>query len=363
MASSASIRYVVPSLLALLAGCAGPQSAAPGPSQSLPQTTNAQSASRSFNRANLRPVPEPFARNFGRHVLSVSNGGWASPDFGSITAALYLGDNANNTVNVYQLNGTPLASLNPAGFSFPWAIAEANLNNLKRVYVGNSNLTITVFMLGQINNTPALTLTQPACCPLGMTFDSNGNLYAGEFPSNVIDRWTYPNLTPATQVSDPNLASVYFLAADKLGNLFADGFTTSSVVEVDESSNGGVTWTPLPISGISFPGGLEVDKNKNLVISDQGGMLYTYAPPGYGPAPSSSFLYANGTSRISYTAIAFRKPEARLFAANLGMDAAGVGFGNEQPNKYPAWNILPGATPQVSNAMPLGVEAVVSDPQ
>lgn len=80
----------------------------------------------------------------------------------------------------------------------------------------------------------------------------------------------------------------FFLGFDGAGNLYADGRDSNSntlVEKIASASTGGTTETPIGITNVSFPGGIEIARSSgHLLISDQNCpcirryMLPTYFP-------------------------------------------------------------------------------------
>jgi hypothetical protein len=148
--------------------------------------------------------------------------------------------------------------------------------------------------------------------PWGLAVDTSGTVYAGDNDgyTNLQNQFTRCKRGRSNQIIDPNLddgrtiGDQFFFATDAQGNLFDDGWDSSQTVLVDESTDGGVTWTNLQNLGASrYPGGLEIDPSGNLFLNDDGrfgsaGNMLEITPPYTGP-PTVLFSYTTNDVPIA----------------------------------------------------------------
>lgn len=85
-------------------------------------------------------------------------------------------------------------------------------------------------------------------------------------PGNIL--FYIPGSTKPKKVTGL-MSSYYFGGFDKHGNFYNDGETSSGSVEVGVVAAGSSVDSPTGISGISFPGGIEVARDGTINIDDQ----------------------------------------------------------------------------------------------
>ncbi|MBV9647112.1 MAG: hypothetical protein JO043_06600 [Candidatus Eremiobacteraeota bacterium] len=162
--------------------------------------------------------------------------------------------------------------------------------------------------------TPTRVCTTVTGFPWGLAVDDAGTVYAGDYGgyTNLQDEFTRCAHGRSNQIVDPNLddgsgpGSQFFFTTDAKGNLFDDGWDSNQVLLVDESTDGGVTWTKLQNLGPQrYPGGIEVGRDGNLYINDDGrfgsaGMMDVVPPP-YTGNPTQLFSYQTNDTPIALT--------------------------------------------------------------
>lgn len=90
----------------------------------------------------------------------------------------------------------------------------------------------------------------PSCGPGNIVFYAPGSSYVRYAATGLLSRY-------------------YYGAFDRRGNFYNDGFTASSTVTVGIVRTGSTIDTAAGISGIQFPGGVEVARNGTVNIDDQ----------------------------------------------------------------------------------------------
>jgi hypothetical protein len=192
--------------------------------------------------------------------------------------------------------------------------------------------------------TPTAYLTESAGAALGLAFTSNGDLYATNLGSNVIDHWSAAQVagcsacSPVSSFGVPALGYAYYLGADG-AKLYVDGydstFAYSVVGEVNVKSGKFKETVSSSASGF-FPGGVAFDKSHTLIWDDQYGYIFSLAKPytyvtGY-------IEYDNGTNPVDYTGIALDSKETDLLAANIYYCGSST-CSDAQENSYPLASI------------------------
>ena len=130
----------------------------------------------------------------------------------------------------------------------------ANFNNANIVQYDKKRSLIFTYSSGMVN-------------PVTLTTDSHGNVYEADF-SGFINEYHQGSNTVAATCSPGGL--VEGVAVDKSGDVFVDYFTGSGVIAEYKGGLSGCSETVLGAT-VSFPGGMVLDKNDDLVICDQTG--------------------------------------------------------------------------------------------
>lgn len=80
---------------------------------------------------------------------------------------------------------------------------------------------------------------------------------------------TFISSSGGTRTATGLLSNFYFGAFDKRGNLYTDGFTASGSVAVGVVAPGSAVVKATEISGIGYPGGIQVAKDGTVNVDDQ----------------------------------------------------------------------------------------------
>lgn len=212
-----------------------------------------------------------------------------------------------------------------------WAASQTDSNNVNSVALASKNFKKQSQLTNGINNVA-----------LGLAQDTNGNVYVGQTATNQILVFAAGSTNPTT-LTDPNIASVYYVAVDKAGDLFVDGWAMvsgSAVFELDEMKAGSGTFSQLPVKA-AFPGGIAVDRMQNLWVDDQGngssGTISEY------PAPytkmKTKFSYAGDNTEISIDS-----SNTELVAANNFIQSSTV-YSGIVMYSIPSGKVLSSAAP------------------
>jgi hypothetical protein len=330
------VRFAIPvgyalsaaAAVALLAGCSG------GSSQYAP-TAAGQVAGPSGGQQQMsthRGFPA------GRIVAAIPNGqnvvshpshakSWMSPQ-AKITPIVYVSDFSNGVVQIYDQKGKGQSAIgsisglaNPQGM---WVVRSSG-----DLYVTQSGAdNVNVYHRG--STTPFETLTDLASNGevVSVCVDGAGNTYVGHLGASKISVFAAGSTSPTATLTDPNASSIFFITCDANGNLFLTYFDVNGVGHADEYSGG--TFTQLPFT-LSFPGGIQLDRNENLLVDDQlVPSISTYAPP-YTSAPLSTFTLTGDPVNFSLSGIGWAVWDAN--AVNLaGERYAYNGPGGTNPN-------------------------------
>ena len=246
---------------ALLAACGGLQQPI-GTSGAMPQSRELTDVPNAITAADALRRPS-----------------WLSPEARRGRDLLYISDETNNIVYVYQkdaLSHGPIGEIT-YGVDGPCGLAVDLRNDL---YVANGNApNIMVFKPGQTQ--PFRTYTAGLTAPCGIAVSPHtGRLYVANGKYTVVE---YPkgSLNPDRTISFQGLEghTPIGLALDNHDNAFvtALGYPTARAYEIPAGSE---TPEDLGISGMYVMAGIAVDDKDNVSIVDQGPEDIRIYPPG-----------------------------------------------------------------------------------
>jgi hypothetical protein len=265
--------------VALLAGCSGSGSSnAPGalPGSSVAPQSHARNPN-SLVRTGVAPKFFSLMR-FGKTAPTPDKG--AKPP--KLLAVSDFGTGAIEVLNKsYQLTETITSGAD--GPDGDWYDKKANL------YVANY-AGINVEEYAKNSTSPSFTYSSGLTDPIGVTSDSSGNVYVADFgdgSASVVNE--YPQGSNTASVSCSTGLANENVAFDSKGDVFVDGNNPNTGEATVLEYTGGLSGchsTTLTVP-IEFAGGMQIDKNNNLVIEDQiAGAVYIVPPP-YSSASSS----------------------------------------------------------------------------
>lgn len=311
--------------IALLAGCSG------GGSQLAPTAGQVAGPGGGQQMSSHRGFPA------GRIVAAIPNGqnvvphpskvkSWMSPQ-AKFIPIVYVSDFSNGVVQVFNQKGKNQAAVGViSGLSSPQGLwVQRATGDLYVVQSGAA--VITGYHRGSTTSFISLNDSSVGAEAVSVAFTPAGDGYVAHLGSNIISHYAPGATTPTDTFTDTNASSTFFITADSTGELFITYFDTGGIGRVDEIVAG--TPTQLPIT-LSFPGGIQLDKNENLLVDDQlVPSISTYAPP-Y-TSVLSSFTLTGDPVNFSLSGIGWAVWDAN--AVNLaGERYAYNGPGGTNPN-------------------------------
>jgi catechol 2,3-dioxygenase-like lactoylglutathione lyase family enzyme len=173
------------------------------------------------------------------------------------------------------------------------------------------------------------TLSDPNEFPVAVSYEETTgivgvtNVISTSDGPGTVSFYAKGKTTPCVTVGSPAWGRVYFDAFDSKGNLFVDGQDPSGNTLIGEITGGckAKTITTLKVGNvITFPGGVQVAKNDDLVVDDQSGaMVYTYKPPVRGSlgAPIVTTPLTGASDPVS---LVFTSTGKNLWTVDAGLD-------------------------------------------
>jgi hypothetical protein len=210
------------------------------------------------------------------------------------------------------------------------------------VAIGTNKGTVTVWHVSASALTlyAKMTLSQGVngARATGVAYDSGGNLYAVDWPSNAIDVFPKNEIKlgkglPKRTIVAPAFADVYYLATDG-DTLLADGYDPAMndiVATVDTKTGNDALLQTISNSHGGFPGGLAIDAHDTLIVNNQYGTITTYASPWTGAATST---LSYGFPSFDYIPISLDRAQTTLWAGNLFYEKGQL-YTDVQANSYP----------------------------
>jgi sugar lactone lactonase YvrE len=116
-----------------------------------------------------------------------------------------------------------------------------------------------------LGNTPTTVVTSGLNAPIGLAFDSTGNLYVANDGNSTIGK-VAPGSSTATPFVTSGLSQPHYLAFDASGNLYVANFGSGTVSKVAAGTSTATTF----VSGLSLPMGLAFDSTGNLYVANHG---------------------------------------------------------------------------------------------
>jgi len=269
------------------------------------------------------------------------------PPPNSLFNYIFTNDSTLSNVDVYQAMGGVLQA-QCAGCG-GWGLAS----HKTMVAYGVNGGTIQVIGVSKVGGLPSITfisiLTLTSGNALGLAFDTQGNLYASDYPSSCWDKFSASTVIsgggPSSHTCNTLFSPVSYLATKGLqlyldgidagsGN-FATGTATALIQDVPNVC--GTGFTPAPAGGIA----IQPAAPHTMAVTDQYGCITEWNPPTY-LVPSTNTPPAFGWSYPTdeYTDVVFGKNQNNLWAS--GYAPAGLCGGGSPPCGFAsAWKISP----------------------
>ena len=200
---------------------------------------------------------------------------------------------------------------------------------------------------------------------VGLSYDDNGNLYAGNVGQPVVDFFAASLIaagggSPTRSVPTSNLQNIYYLATHGK-KLLADGYDEHGqpiLVSVNVTAGGDTVLQKLSNFG-TLAEGIAIDRTGHLIVNAAGNanMLLLFDKPWTG-SPVATVPYGNGGNQY-YTALSFNKQQNTLWAGNYFLQTVRTADTNVQANSYPLGS-LGNATAPILNEY---YDSVALDPQ
>ncbi len=112
--------------------------------------------------------------------------------------------------------------------------------------------------------------------PLGLAFDSNGNLYVANAGNNTIEEFNSSG--DGTVFASTGLSYPAALTFDSSGNLFVANDGNNTIEEFNSSGTGSVFATA--VSGLDYPAGLAFDNAGNLYVANYDNTILKFSTNG-----------------------------------------------------------------------------------
>ncbi len=323
---------------ALLAGCSGTDSSAPGVlapvATAQPDASVARSNADAARTAQATSIALPGVPNLWAPDTST---GFADPD-AARKGALIVADSSVSDVFVYTLGGMLTATI--TGFHQPQGLA---LDPAGDVYVANT-LGNDIPVYKSDYKTLKAVLTDPGEYPVGVAYDmASGivgvtNIISANNGPGSVSMYAKGALKPCVTLKNSAFAKMYGDGFDAAGNLYIDGLDgsgTRTIVGVVKNGCSASAIVPLTTgNAIAFPGDVKVSPAGDIAIEDQGAQaIYTYKPP-----TGTALGKPISTTPLKFTsdpvAFAFTKSAAAVYVTDVALPISKL-----QKFPYPAGGV------------------------
>jgi catechol 2,3-dioxygenase-like lactoylglutathione lyase family enzyme len=323
MRSIKSLGYAISgsAILALLAGCSGGGTSS-SPMPGTPAALLHEPPSRAIDASNRRNADPTSVLLPGVSRVSKPD---LSPGFADVDAAakaaIIISDGGANDIDVFSAKFKLIAKITGVSGSL-------DATKSGSVYVTVTG-TKSVLLYKNDYKTLLATLRDPNEYPVSSSYEETTgivgvtNVISTSDGPGTVSFYAKGKTTPCVTVGSPAWGRVYFDAFDSKGNLFVDGQDPSGNTLIGEITGGckAKTITTLKVGNvITFPGGVQVAKNDDLVVDDQSGaMVYTYKPPVRGSlgAPIVTTPLTGASDPVS---LVFTSTGKNLWTVDAGLD-------------------------------------------
>lgn len=241
--------------------------------------------------------------------------GWMMPRAKSGKGLLYVSDNADNLIDIFDAKGKnqqPIGQITD-GVDQPNGVATDAAGNL---YVANGNYNppqaINVYPPGA--TTPSRTYTTGISLPIGVAVQRDGRLYVANFDGYDVTEYPKGSTTPDKTISFVHLEGndPFGLVVDARDDLYvaALGYPRAQAYELTRHSS---TPVDLGIGSIPVMHGIAVDRSGDVLVVDQPTRSVDIFPPG---STTPSKVITDGLQQPIL--ITLDKREKHLYVADEG---------------------------------------------
>jgi len=206
---------------------------------------------------------------------------------------LFVANQGNNTIEKFTPNGVGSVFANTA--EQPWALAFNSAGNL---FVASWSDTIQEFTPQGVGSIFA---SNDLYLPLGIAFDSTGNLYAENVEQEATEEFT-PGGAGSLFSDTPAILDATGLAIDGAGNLYETSGPGSALIKFLPNGVGSVFTT----NGLADPWGAAFDSRGDLFVSNYG-YIEEFASTG-GTLSTTGTVFATGVGGRNFIAIEIPEP-------------------------------------------------------
>jgi streptogramin lyase len=170
-----------------------------------------------------------FQSPYTTPTATIGSGIFAGPRGIAIDGSLdlFVTDSGHDRVLEFTPPYTGTPAVLASGIASPYAIALSPNCNL---FV-TTNGTVVEYA-PPYTGMPIATITASLSNPLGLAFDSSGNLFVSDATTNVVNEYAAPYTgSPLAQVALPAGASAFGIALDSTGNLYVSEYGLNAIAE------------------------------------------------------------------------------------------------------------------------------------
>ncbi len=232
----------------------------------------------------------------GARHRAQSQRSWIAPEAAKEGRALLYGSSYDGGfINIYHEHGTnqsPIGQLTNGLVSPQGVIVDKH----HQLWVANTNaFTVLGFKRGA--TTAFTTLNDPDFFPVSIAVDRNGTVYAANAQGTSgqagdVTYWAKGSTNPTGTLTYSNFQVVLGIGVDGSGNVYVSYVPKSGPPAVVEFPTGSQTGQPLPIQDATISD-ITFDKQANLVMETNSGMLGVWAPPYNGPPARTLPAFGN----------------------------------------------------------------------
>jgi sugar lactone lactonase YvrE len=285
-------------------------------------------------------------------ILSTGTCAWA--DF------LYVSQASNNMIVTYDTAATPPTPTTFAstGLDYPVGLAFDSAGNLYASSFRNN--TIEKFTPGGVGSVFASTGLNG---PYGLAVDAAGNLYVANTLNDTIEKFTPGGV--GSVFASSGLNHPVGLAFDAAGNLYA---ANSHADTIEKFTPGGVG-SVFASTGVNTPYGLAIDSAGNVYVANNPGTgahpgpnntIEKFTPGGVGSVFATFDAGQNGPSGLAFDSAdnLYVNINGLNLIEKFTPDGVGSDFATNPNGLFLGLAIRPGAVPEPSSLVLMGLGAL-----